>query len=194
MWRSIGLAVVVGSACLATPGGGQEQPAASSPPPSAADVPIAVPPARGVMVAGAAAAAGNNLLWNGTFEGDSLRPWTVSFESSRNGQAAMTGGELCVTVEKAGRRPGDIVAAPAAAGVQQRASLPGPVAGTRLGGDESAREVEPDRRPLQRAVVGGDIRGRHRQASRRILRSRGGRTQRRARHRAGRRTGAAPRP
>jgi endoglucanase len=61
---------------------------------SIALVPAAVR-AEGTMSAAASTPAGKNMVWNGAFDGESLRPWSVMFDSSRFGAAAVTGGELC---------------------------------------------------------------------------------------------------
>ena len=47
------------------------------------------------MTAAASTPAGKNMVWNGAFDGETLRPWSVMFDSSRFGSAAVTGGELC---------------------------------------------------------------------------------------------------
>src|SRR3954464_1598654 len=51
--------------------------------------------AEGTMSAAASTPAGKNMIWNGAFDGETLRPWSVMFDSSRFGSAAVTGGELC---------------------------------------------------------------------------------------------------
>jgi endoglucanase len=61
------------------------------------------------MTAGPAQAAGKNMLWNGTFDGDSLRPWSVGFDSSKNGRAAVTDHELCVQMADPGTHTYDVV-------------------------------------------------------------------------------------
>ena len=61
---------------------------------SIALVPAAVR-AEGTMSAAASTPAGKNMVWNGAFDGETLRPWSVMFDSSRFGAAAVTGGELC---------------------------------------------------------------------------------------------------
>ena len=61
---------------------------------SIALVPAAVR-AEGTMSAAASTPAGKNMVWNGAFDGETLRPWSVMFDSSRFGSAAVTGGELC---------------------------------------------------------------------------------------------------
>ena len=60
------------------------------------------------MTAGASAAEGNNLLWNGTFEGEALRPWSLAFDSSRLGHRAPASGELCLQVDDPGRHTFDV--------------------------------------------------------------------------------------
>ena len=53
-------------------------------------------------------ATGPDLLVNGGFDGPTLRPWSVNFDSPR-GTSAVAGGELCVKVDRAGARRTDIV-------------------------------------------------------------------------------------
>jgi endoglucanase len=55
--------------------------------------------------------AGNNLLWNGSFAaaGGALPPWSVGFDSARAGHAAVTDGQLCLTVERAAVHRFDVV-------------------------------------------------------------------------------------
>jgi hypothetical protein len=57
-------------------------------------VPAAVR-AEGTMTAGASTPAGKNMLWNGAFDAETLRPWSVMYDSPRFGSAAVTAGELC---------------------------------------------------------------------------------------------------
>src|SRR5215831_16008317 len=65
--------------------------------------------AETAMTAGPSQAAGKNMLWNGTFDGDGVRPWNVGFDSSKNGKAAVANHELCVQIEQPGTQPSDIV-------------------------------------------------------------------------------------
>jgi endoglucanase len=54
-------------------------------------------------------AAGKNLLWNGGFDGEALRPWSVGLASTRNGRAGLTNHELCLEIAEPGTAAGDIV-------------------------------------------------------------------------------------
>jgi endoglucanase len=65
--------------------------------------------AEATMAAGASEAAGNNMLWNGTFDGTSVLPWRVAFDSPRNGQAAADKGELCLKIDDPGKQRFDVV-------------------------------------------------------------------------------------
>src|SRR5262249_5927875 len=51
--------------------------------------------ADGSMTAGASTPAGKNMVWNGAFDRESLRRWSIMFDSPRFGSAAVTDGELC---------------------------------------------------------------------------------------------------
>src|SRR5215471_680947 len=74
-------------------------------------LPLLPSPARAeaTMAAGPSEAAGKNMLWNGTFDGDGLRPWSVGFDSSKNGRAAVTNHELCFQIEQPGTHTYDVV-------------------------------------------------------------------------------------
>ena len=61
------------------------------------------------MSAGASTPAGKNMLWNGAFDRESLRPWSVMFDSPRFGSAAVTGGELCFKLAEPSIHPVDVV-------------------------------------------------------------------------------------
>ncbi len=65
--------------------------------------------AETAMTAGHAEAAGNNMLWNGTFDGAALRPWNVGLASSRSGRAAVTNHELCIDIAEPGQSASSIV-------------------------------------------------------------------------------------
>jgi len=85
---------------------------ASAPPPTATaapDAPVPVSAAAGVFAEWPSTAAGNNLLWNGTFDKETLRPWSLAFDSPRLGQRASSDGELCLRIDDAGKRTFDIV-------------------------------------------------------------------------------------
>ncbi|HVZ88781.1 MAG TPA: glycoside hydrolase family 9 protein [Polyangia bacterium] len=53
--------------------------------------------------------AGKNLLWNGGFDGEALRPWNVGVASARNGHAAIANHELCIQIDAPGTSASDIV-------------------------------------------------------------------------------------
>jgi endoglucanase len=61
------------------------------------------------MTAGEAPAAGKNMLWNGAFDAEHLRPWSVMFDSPRFGSAAVTSGELCFKLAEPSVHPVDVV-------------------------------------------------------------------------------------
>jgi len=65
--------------------------------------------AEGKMTAGEAPAAGKNMLWNGAFDAEHLRPWSVMFDSPRFGSAAVAGGELCFKLAEPSVHPVDVV-------------------------------------------------------------------------------------
>jgi endoglucanase len=54
------------------------------------------------MSAGPSQPAGNNLLWNGTFDGRAIRPWSLTFEGSRDGARVNADDELCVRIDRPG--------------------------------------------------------------------------------------------
>jgi len=78
-----------------------------------AGTPLALVPAaaraEGTMTAGASTPAGKNMLWNGAFDRESLRPWSVMFDSPRFGSAAITDGELCFKLAEPSVHPVDVV-------------------------------------------------------------------------------------
>ena len=47
-----------------------------------------------------ASRAGNDLLWNGSFTEDTLRPWSVGFDSARRGRVVPARGELCLAIDR----------------------------------------------------------------------------------------------
>ena len=63
----------------------------------------------GAMTTAPAASIGPNMLWNGGFDGASLRPWSLNFDSARNGRGALAGGELCVQIDRPGAHRFDVV-------------------------------------------------------------------------------------
>ena len=69
----------------------------------------AAAPAESTMSAAASTPAGKNMLWNGAFDRESLRPWSVMFDSPRFGSAAVTGGELCFKLAEPSIHPVDVV-------------------------------------------------------------------------------------
>ncbi|HVV49680.1 MAG TPA: glycoside hydrolase family 9 protein [Polyangia bacterium] len=79
---------------------------------AALTVTAALPAAAGAetaMTAGPSEAAGKNVLWNGTFDGASPRPWSVGFDSARVGTSALVGGELCLQIAEPGSGRGSVV-------------------------------------------------------------------------------------
>ncbi len=72
----------------------------------------AVAKAETTMTAGpseAAGKAGKNVLWNGTFDGESARPWSIGFDSPRVGRFAITNHELCLQIAEPGPGRGSVV-------------------------------------------------------------------------------------
>jgi endoglucanase len=65
--------------------------------------------AETVMPTGPSQPAGKNMLWNGTFDGASPRPWSVGLESPETGRWAITNQELCVRIDRAGPSPSSVV-------------------------------------------------------------------------------------
>jgi endoglucanase len=65
--------------------------------------------AEPAMTAGPSAPAGKNVLWNGTFEGASQRPWSVGFDSPRVGRFAVANHELCLQLAEPGPGRGSAV-------------------------------------------------------------------------------------
>jgi endoglucanase len=65
--------------------------------------------AEGKMTAGESTAAGKNMVWNGAFDAEHLRPWSVMFDSPRFGSAAVAGGELCFKLAEPSIHPVDVV-------------------------------------------------------------------------------------
>jgi endoglucanase len=65
--------------------------------------------AERTMSAAASTPAGKNMLWNGAFDREHLRPWSVMFDSSRFGSASVVGGELCFKLAEPSIHPVDVV-------------------------------------------------------------------------------------
>jgi len=61
------------------------------------------------MMVGPSKAAGQNMLWNGAFDSETLRPWSVGLDSSDTGRAAVTNHELCVEIERPGPSAASVV-------------------------------------------------------------------------------------
>ena len=61
------------------------------------------------MTAGDSTAAGKNMIWNGAFDAEHLRPWSVMVDSPRFGSAAVTAGELCFKLAEPSGHPVDVV-------------------------------------------------------------------------------------
>ena len=101
--RLLGIAVPVAalSGCLPSQGPAGGAPKAA--PAVSAPVAEASAPAQvGTMSAAPSEPAGNNLLWNGAFETEAVRPWSLSFDSPRNGRRAADAGELCLQIDDPG--------------------------------------------------------------------------------------------
>ncbi|HEY4394437.1 MAG TPA: glycoside hydrolase family 9 protein [Polyangia bacterium] len=71
------------------------------------------------MTAGASEAAGKNVLWNGAFDGESPRPWSVGFDSPRVGRFAVTNHELCLQIAEPGPGRGSVVVRQRPLGIQR---------------------------------------------------------------------------
>ena len=151
-------------------------------------VPVAAG-AETAMTVGPSKAAGKNMLWNGTFDSETLRPWNVGLDSSETGRAAVTNHELCVQIERPGPSAASVV-------IRQRplALARGHHYQLRFAAHASKAtrlrvRLSRDQRALHRAV-GGDGRGGARRprlrGDVRRLRRRG---ERRAGDRSGRRAG-----
>jgi endoglucanase len=69
----------------------------------------AVARAETAMTAGPSVAAGKNVLWNGSFDGASPRPWSVGFDSPQVGRFAVTNHELCLQIAAPGPDRGSVV-------------------------------------------------------------------------------------
>ena len=150
-------------------------------------VPVAAG-AETAMTVGPSKAAGKNMLWNGTFDSETLRPWNVGLDSPDTGRASVMNHQLCVQIDRPGierrqrRRPA------AAARALARASLSAAVCGARhqddaSAGPASARSTRPTPscgrgRPRRRPThaLRGDLRRRPRRGERRA----GDRARRRA--------------
>ena len=65
--------------------------------------------AETAMTAGSSPPAGKNVLWNGTFDGTSPRPWNVGLESPETGRWTVTNQELCVQIDRPGPSRSSIV-------------------------------------------------------------------------------------
>jgi endoglucanase len=65
--------------------------------------------AETAMIAGPSQAAGKNVLWNGTFDGDSPRPWSVGIDSPRVGRFTISNHELCLQIAEPGPGRGSVV-------------------------------------------------------------------------------------
>ena len=65
--------------------------------------------AEGTMSAAPSTPAGKNMIWNGAFDGASLRPWSAMVDSPRFGSSAVTGGELCFKLAEPSPHGVDVV-------------------------------------------------------------------------------------
>ena len=65
--------------------------------------------AEGTMSAAPSTPAGKNMIWNGAFDGASLRPWSAMVDSARFGSSAVTGGELCFKLAEPSPHGVDVV-------------------------------------------------------------------------------------
>ena len=123
--------------------------------------------AETVMSSGPSQPAGKNLLWNGTFDGASARPWSVGLESPDTGRWAITNQELCVRIDRARARPLERRDPAAAADDRARAPLSAEAARARHGPHPAAGPARQDQRSVRGAL------GRHRRRRIRAARRRG---------------------
>ena len=65
--------------------------------------------AEGTMSAAPSTPAGKNMIWNGAFDGVTLRPWSAMVDSPRFGSSAVTGGELCFKLAEPSPHGVDVV-------------------------------------------------------------------------------------
>ena len=65
--------------------------------------------AETTMTATPSGKGGKNVLWNGTFDGESARPWSVGFDSPQVGRFAITNHELCLQIAEPGPDRGSVV-------------------------------------------------------------------------------------
>ncbi len=65
--------------------------------------------AETAMTVGPSKAAGKNMLWNGAFDSETLRPWNVGLDSPDTGRAAVTNHELCVQLDRPGSSAASVV-------------------------------------------------------------------------------------
>ncbi len=65
--------------------------------------------AETAMTVGPSKAMGKNMLWNGAFDSERLRPWNVGLDSPDTGRASVTNHELCVQIDRPGSRAASVV-------------------------------------------------------------------------------------
>jgi endoglucanase len=58
---------------------------------------------------GSSRATGKNMLWNGAFDSETLRPWNVGLDSPDTGRAAVMNHELCVQIDRPGSSAASVV-------------------------------------------------------------------------------------
>jgi hypothetical protein len=146
-------------------------------------LPAAARAAEGTMSAAASTPAGKNMVWNGAFDGEHLRPWSVMFDSPRYGSAAVTSGELCFKLAEPSRHGVDVVLRQRPIALAKGHHYPDPPQDARHGADQGARAPVQDQRPVHGDVGRHRRRGRDREDLRRDVR----RDRRRRQHRAGHR-------
>ena len=103
------LALLVG--CLGSappPSSGPSAPSASTAPSGSSSPPSTVVAKAGVLIADAAPAAGKNMVVNGAFAGDALRPWSLGVPSPQAARGAIESSEFCVAISSPGTRTYDV--------------------------------------------------------------------------------------
>jgi endoglucanase len=105
---AVSLASALAMGCATEPKrqvtGVQAQAALTATAPAAAAVATQV----GTLAAGLSQPMGNNLLWNGTFDGEAVRPWSLAFDSFEAGRRVSADGELCLQIDHGGLHTFDI--------------------------------------------------------------------------------------
>src|SRR5438128_2645659 len=116
-WLTVIIATgALATSCAASPAkapAGTPAAAATAEPAPGATAPAAPPTSVSVVAMTeapvGAAVSGKNMLWNGTFDGEAIRPWSLIFDSPRLGHRVPAEGELCMRVDSGGSHTFDVV-------------------------------------------------------------------------------------